>query len=333
MVSVDKATDFVITWVDNTDPVWRDKKARFVGMRETEGNTEARYRDWDTLKYWFRGVEKFAPWVRYIHFVTDDQKPEWLNVDHPKLKWVKHTDFIPEEYLPTFSANPIEWNLHRICGLADQFVYFNDDMFLIKETVPDDYFVEGLPCDLPNFGPIYPNGVFSNMMFNNTELLNRHFSFGESVRKHWKKWVKYQSINGLVKLALYGRRNAMVGSGNWHICSSYLKKNYEKLWEVEYDEIHATCQNRQRTRADVTNWCVRNWQLLTGEFYPQKPLGKQFTTASLKHSDAALEYLRKQKGKVICLNDGETEDDFYEHKRRVIEAFEELLPEKSSFEL
>ena len=114
--------DFVIPWVDDSDPVWRAKKAQYTGVAASEGNEDARYRDWDTLKYWFRGVEKFAPWVRYIYFVTDNQKPEWLNVEHPKLKWVKHTDFIPEEYLPTFNSNVIELNLHRIDDLAEHFI-------------------------------------------------------------------------------------------------------------------------------------------------------------------------------------------------------------------
>ena len=106
--------DIVVTWVDDTDPQWIKKKAEHTGTESKEGNTEVRYRDWDTLRYWFRGVEKFAPWVRYVFFVTDNQKPQWLNTDHPKLKWVKHTDYMPAEYLPTFNSNVIEWNLNRI---------------------------------------------------------------------------------------------------------------------------------------------------------------------------------------------------------------------------
>lgn len=134
--------DFVVPWVDDRDPVWRAKKAKHTGSELPEGNSEVRYRDWDTLKYWFRGVERFAPWVRYVYFVTDDQMPAWLNVNYPKLRWVKHTDFIPMEYLPTFNSNAIEWNLHRIEGLADHFVYFNDDIFVINDTRPEDFFCE-----------------------------------------------------------------------------------------------------------------------------------------------------------------------------------------------
>ena len=85
-------------------------------------------------RWWFRAVEKFAPWVNKIHFVTYGHLPKWLNIDNPKLNIAKHSDFIPQKYLPTFSSFPIEVNLHRIKGLAERFVYFNDDMFLLKTS-------------------------------------------------------------------------------------------------------------------------------------------------------------------------------------------------------
>lgn len=328
-----KAIDFVVPWVDDTDPVWRAKKAMFTGTDETEGNTVVRYRDWDTLKYWFRGVEKFAPWVRYVHFVTDDQKPEWLNVDHPKLRWVKHSDFIPEEYLPTFQVNPIELNLHRIPDLSEHFVYFNDDVFLIRETTEKDFFVNGQPCDIPILGPLLPSGFFSYILFNNINLLNRHFSLKESIKENPWKWIKAQSLGGLVKLVLYGRRNEIPNSVSKHIHTNLVKSTFDTVWEKEYDVLHATCQHKQRTKEDVSAYCMRDWQLFSGAFYPQKPLGKLFHTASMSYSNEAIEYLCKQKGKVICLNDSEDETDFEEHKKLILEAFEKLLPEKSSFEL
>lgn len=325
--------DFVIPWVDDTDPVWRVKKAEYTGVKETEGNTSVRYRDWDTLKYWFRGVEKFAPWVRYVHFVTDNQKPEWLNMEHPKLRWVKHTDFIPQEYLPTFQVNPIELNLHRIPDLAEHFVYFNDDVFLIKETKEEDFFADGLPCDIPILGPLLPKGFFSYILFNNINLLNRHFSLKESIKANPRKWVKGQSAAGLMKLALYGRRDEIPNSVSKHIHTNFVKHTFDTVWEKEYDVLDATCQHKQRTKEDVSAYCVRDWQLFSGEFYPQKPIGKLFHTASMAHSEEAIEYLRKQKGKVICLNDSEDEVDFEAHKKLILDAFEKLLPEKSSFEL
>ena len=69
----------------------------------------------------------------------------WLNTENPKLTVVNHKDYIPEEYLPTFSSHPIELNLHRIKGLSEQFVYFNDDTFIINAMQPEDFFKKGLP--------------------------------------------------------------------------------------------------------------------------------------------------------------------------------------------
>ena len=74
--------------------------------------------------------------------------PEWLDTTNPKLHIVNHKDYIPEEFLPTFNANTIELNLHRIEGLADQFVYFNDDMFVTNYVKPAEFFKNGIPRDV-----------------------------------------------------------------------------------------------------------------------------------------------------------------------------------------
>lgn len=328
-----KPIDFVVTWVDDRDPVWRAKREKYIGKKVTEGNEDARYRDWDTLKYWFRGVEKFAPWVRYVYFVTDDQKPEWLNLDHPKLKWVKHTDYIPEEYLPTFNSHTIEWNLHRIDDLSECFVYFNDDMFLINDTDPQDFFVDNLACDLPGAGYIYPSSVFSYIEFNNASLLNRHFSLKNSIWANRRKWLRHQSPKALLKNMILGRKDLISNIEHRHTHTAYRKSMFQTLWEEEYTAIHETCRHKQRTKNDVSHWCVRDWQLLTGMFHPAKPIGKSFHTVSMNSSNAAIEYLRKQKGKVICLNDTEREENFELHKQMIIAEFEKLFPEKSAFEL
>ena len=94
--------DFVVTWVDGNDPEWQNTRAKFLGNITSGDNSgENRYRDWDLMRYWFRGVEKFAPWVRKVYFVTCGQKPEWLNAECSKLVLVDHKDYMPEEALPT----------------------------------------------------------------------------------------------------------------------------------------------------------------------------------------------------------------------------------------
>ena len=154
--------DFVIIWVDGDDPVWKEERAKYDHPASCLPNSNNfQFRDWGVLPYWFRSVERYAPWVRRIHFVTCGHYPEWLNLDHPKLHFVRHEDFIPSEYLPTFSANPIELNIHRIPGLSEQFVYFNDDMFVAAPVKPTDFFINGLPrdCAIRNMPMLYEIGA------------------------------------------------------------------------------------------------------------------------------------------------------------------------------
>ena len=63
-----EAIDFVITWVDGEDPIWQEEKAKYSDVGSDK--RKSRFRDWDQLRFWFRAVEKFAPWVNKIHFVT-----------------------------------------------------------------------------------------------------------------------------------------------------------------------------------------------------------------------------------------------------------------------
>ena len=108
-IAEDEKVDFVILWVDGNDPEWQASKAKYTADKGQDASAN-RYREWENLKYWFRGVEKFAPWVNNVYFVTCGHYPEWLNLEHPKLRFVRHEDFIPKECLPTFSSRPIDMN-------------------------------------------------------------------------------------------------------------------------------------------------------------------------------------------------------------------------------
>ena len=118
-----------------------------------------RFRDNDELRYSLRSIWRFAPWVRHVYIVTNGQVPYWLNLDHPRLTLVTHSDIYPNHsHLPTFSSPSIESHLHRIPGLADYYIYFNDDVLLGNEVWPDDFFsVHGghkvyLSWNVPNCG-------------------------------------------------------------------------------------------------------------------------------------------------------------------------------------
>ena len=108
--------DLVIPWVDGNDPEWQVLKKTYM---ESEnlceiGDPGIRYQSWDNLQYIFRGIEKYMPWVNQVFFVTWGHLPDWLNTDCKNLVIVKHKDYIPAEYLPTFNSNVIEMNYFRI---------------------------------------------------------------------------------------------------------------------------------------------------------------------------------------------------------------------------
>ena len=112
-----KEIDFVVTWVDGNDPAWLEQKNMYdPSALEVGDDSVSRYRDWGLLPYLFRGIEVFAPWVRKVHFVTWGHLPVWLNAEHDKLNIVNHRDFIPEQYLPTFNSNALDWNLFESKG-------------------------------------------------------------------------------------------------------------------------------------------------------------------------------------------------------------------------
>jgi hypothetical protein len=132
------------------------------------------------LKYLFRWIEKFTPRVNNVFFVTCGHYPSWLNLDHPKLKFIKHEDYIPKEYLPTFNSHTIELNFHRIEGLSEHFVYFNDDTFVINYMNESDFFESGIPKQIAWLDTIPTNNeIFGHVILNDIQLINRNFPYNK----------------------------------------------------------------------------------------------------------------------------------------------------------
>jgi len=106
-----------------------------------ESASASRYRDSGELRYSLRSLERYAPWVRHVYLVTDDQIPNWLDVDSKRLTVVPHSAIFGKNRaaLPVFSSPAIEAHLHKIPGLSRRFIYFNDDVMLGAPTWPDDF--------------------------------------------------------------------------------------------------------------------------------------------------------------------------------------------------
>ena len=188
LVSMD--VDFVITWVDMNDPEWLEEYLKYRNDKHNTRNgvSVARFRDNGFLRYWFRGVEKYAPWVRLVHFIVSGRVPSWLDTDNPKLHIVRHEDFIPKEYLPTFNSVVIERYIHRIPGLSEHFVYFNDDFYIINQLPVERFFRNGLPCDIAvqDYNPSWSQ--WYKRIKNNLRIINSHFSKKEVMAKWHGKW-------------------------------------------------------------------------------------------------------------------------------------------------
>jgi hypothetical protein len=344
--SVSFPIDFVITWVDGGDQNWRRTKALYTGT-STSGNsypakamledgTEERYRDWGLLPYWFRGVEACAPWVRTVYFITQGHLPSWLNTAHPKLKIVNHDAFIPGEYLPTFSSRTIELNMHRLPGLSEHFVYFNDDMYLLNKVVPSLFFQKGLPRDMLAFQPVVANPknpVMSHTYLNNTLVLSKYFDKRKGIRKHPGHYFKigypplYFCYN-LLEVAF----PLFTGFYTVHGPSPFMKQTFTTMWEKEGDVLHKTCLHRLRSSEDVSIYLIREWQKLSGTFVPYNP-AKDTAYYNLSNDNRKLcKTIEIGTKPIICINDGPALHDVQAVKCALHQAFAKRFPLPSAYE-
>lgn len=326
--------DFVIAWVDGSDPAWCAERVKYDPNAKDAKHLAERYRDWDNLQYWFRAVETYAPWVHKVYFVTWGHVPAWLNPDCEKLVIVNHKDFIPAEYLPTFNANTIELNFHRIPGLSEYFVFFNDDMFLTRPVKPEDFFRNGLPRDelIQDAVRFTPNSI-GHLIGSDLALLNKHFD---------KKQLRRQPVTHLMNpgyglLNLY--RNLVLtiwpyytGFYCSHICASYLKSTLEKVWELEPEVLHKTCLCRTRGASNVNQYLFKFWQLAEGRFAPRSvKFGRAFHLTD-QFDEALADAIENSRYSTVCINDTELVSNFEAQKERVKALFQKKLPKKSSFE-
>lgn len=328
--------DFVIIWVDGNDPQWINEKNKY-SLRDDESTAVNRFRDWNNLQYWFRGVETFAPWVNKIHFVTYGHLPEWLDESHPKLNIVKHTDYIPSNCLPTFSSHPIELNLHRIEGLSEKFVYFNDDMFIIKNVEISDFFVDGLPCDGARMCllPTVPRSLFHNILYNDICMLNSKFQKDEVIKANFLKYVNFRyglkpSIRNLLFTLL--DKKEFPSFLYDHLPAPYLKSTFIDVWDNFEEDLIKTSLNKFRNIEDINQYIFRYWQFASGNFKPidMRKFGKGFSLPQdLVNVTRAIE---QQQHKMICINDNDDNIDFEAAIKLINGSFDKILPRKSAYE-
>ena len=335
--------DFILPWVDDSDAAWHASKRQYAakdsGASAADANSSCRFRDNGLLRYWFRGIEKYSPWVRRVHFVTCGHYPAWLNINHPKLHLVNHSDYIPKEYLPTFNSNTIELNYHRIKELSERFVLFNDDMLLTRDVTPGDYFFKGDPIlesSLRYTGKVGYNN-WSRFVFNDYCIVNNSFDIRKSIWDNRRKWFNIRELG--VKQA---RKNLLCYLANQtlpvglygHIALPHLKSSLQELWDRYPDVMDNSCRHRFRSDDQVNQWLLCAWNQAKGRFYPTRPFKQgrliSITPNTIGWIDNAI---RSQGYPLLCLNENERSSDLENSMRIIRAAFNFILPGKSSFEM
>jgi len=180
--------DIVYTWVDGND-----LKHQELLLQHTGQKSYSRFANNNEIFYSLYSVNKFAPWVQNIFIVTADyQRPNIKRIPDElvsKIRFIKHSQILPESSLPTFQSYSIESCLHKIPGLAEHFIYFNDDMFLGNHVIPADFFSKEGHCFfltgrwfIPTFHTFYLLDPWLNTLRQTISLFESTFAKGRSFR-------------------------------------------------------------------------------------------------------------------------------------------------------
>lgn len=337
---MEEKIDFVVTWLDSNDPKWKEDYAKYRKIKVKED--KARFRNWDLFKYWFRSIEKYAPWVNKVFIVTNGKFPDWINPNHPKLVLVKHSDYMPNEILPVFNSRPIELYMHKIPGLSEHFVYFNDDCYLNSSITPNYYFKNGLPCDdnteqLSNRPKYYPLNPFNVRIieFCDVALINYHFKRQDVVKASPRRWFGlHLGLKGIIKNIFLYRRGCFEYFERRHYEQPFLRSIFEDAWSKEPEMLSKSCT---RFRADISlnPYFMRYWQFATNKFYPVSFKSGRFFILKKTHLERIKTAFNNPQIKSLCLNDSPVMDEgeYDEVHTFVDDLFKNKFPQKSSFEI
>ena len=290
--------DIVITYVDGNDPVWKQDYEKYTNVPVMQ----KRFRDWGTLKYLLRGIETNMPFIRNVYLVVShsSQVPEWA--DQSQLKIVLHKDIIPADYLPTFNCNPIEMHLHRIEGLAEEYLYFNDDLYPLAPCRPEDFFRDG-------------KGVLG---------FSRHFLASGM----YKKICRNSDTHARKALGL---KPSFCFVRPQHTCTPMFKSECERLYSLLEQDILASL-TRVRTSENLNQYLFLDYQLYKGRMINEKISNKHYSVA-VTSPEKLKSFILSPTRNLMCVNDVRlSEERYLKLRSAMIEAFEQKFPHKSRFE-
>ena len=305
--------DLVYLYVDGSDEKWIAKRNQIIGEpSDAQAHCEGRYADNDELKYSLRSVDKYAPWIRRIFIVTDEQVPEWLNLSNPKVQIVDHTEIMPLNCLPCFNSVVIEHHLHNIPGLSEYFLYANDDMLINQPVTPDFFFAE-------DHLPIIR---FNRRLFRKTTFWFRENVLGKPLDVYNKT---IQNAANLIenKYGIYYSGKAH------HNIDAYLKSSFRHTRQLFDQEIKATLCNRVRSSSDIQR-NLYSYAALAENKGHLKYVSQR--TSFRFHIDNRKHYKKFTKFKPIlfCMNDSQYAND--DDRKCATDFLSHLFPDKSQFE-
>ena len=333
--------DFVVLWLDSNDPKWQKDYEKY-SSQSRQGKEIVRFRDHDTFKYWFRAVEKYAPWVHKVFLITNGKFPDWINKDCKKLELVEHSEYIPHHLLPTFNSCVIELFLNNIKGLSEHFVYFNDDFYLNAPVTPDYFFKDGLPCDnnkescfnVPIYTPKNRFGI-TLAMLESIGIINFYFNRWKTVCQSPKRWFGiHLGLTGIIMSILLTKQRLFIGFTNYHIEQAFLKSTYDEVWAKVGDLLLDNC-SRFRSDTSINQYIFRYWQLASNKFSPRNKKRK-FFFLERKEVLKDLEYTLMNEDCIsYCLNDSVfcSDEDYIYIKNNLQRLYEIKFSNKSSFEI
>ncbi len=312
--------DIVYLWVNGADPVWRQKRQQALmragGQQDDlarHGDVAGRYRDNDELRYNLRALEKFFPHHGHVFLVTDGQVPHWLQA-HDHLTVVDHRDLMPATALPVFDSGHIESYLHHIPGLAERFIYLNDDVFFGAKVNPVEWFgANGVAV----FKEVAPVPDYDTLQQHETALVN-----ASVLSKHWLS-NRYPKYRHAARIFAHSPRPMF---------KSVLAELEEAAPEL-FQQVRQTVFRSWQVPPLVPD-LVPRWMLHTGlaALQTMEPL---YISSGAPDAEQQFQTLIAEFGRIpfFCIND--TSDDAVDDApqlQRITSTLEQLLPQPSTFE-
>lgn len=320
--------DIVIPWVDGSDPKWIEKKNKYDFKYKEHDDTlvsDIRYRDYNTLKYALRSIEKNMSWINRVFLVSDNQTPSWIDTDYVTI--VDHKYFIPEMYLPTFNSSVIMTNLNKIPELSENFILGNDDIIVWDELNKDDFFKNGVPVDcLIEIGYTPTMDQFMHISNQVVANLNNYFDKKSVIKNNFNKFFNFRygkyNIANLLSLPY----KHFIGFYNQHVLASFRKSEFKEAQTVFSDAFISTWENKFRSTTDVNEWLVSYFRNLKGDFVPGLFKRQLFNIVDFKDSMPNI----KNDTQMLCINDGIYNGN--EAFNRIEKLLSLKFPDKSKYE-